>query len=656
MNVPDSRWNPDGSRRKPGVPEPAVALHPVAAPAFLPKAKRDFERCLEDGPLSPPSLRPRFRAPVAVTSTSATLMPGLGRGLPQQLCNRPMFPPSPPQSSSIQYHGTMMEAFTNAKHEQISKWLELAMQAARHSTLVAGLLTSVNSSTLIARLVEANAPSTLAQYLSKWAQWSSFSTCTGGSCYEPSVASLADFLVVHSRGKLGSAISWVKALRFVANRLELKILQESLRSEIVRAFCKNVNAVERRETAPLPLSFLVWLERQVLTTSHSAGHRLRCGMVLVCIWASLRWSDAQWSPPSHLHCDRHALIGTSVRTKVTSRSMPWAAFAPGFLTRPWTSPGWGQAWLCLVQQAVQRTSTVNPGFAPDFLVAHLGDDDHSPTFTAPLSRDAGILLLRRLLADCYSDVSPFSRPDLSLIGVHSAKVTLLSISKQLLLDEGLRREQGHHRAASGQSMSRLYGRDDIAGPLALQQKVVQAVAGGFRPLRPALRGAGPSLPDISVDVPPLDSSVSGAPTVIPRLADRAPLQLDRDTSSDSDEGADPPDVESRSAAPSAPWEIVNKDAPSTDLGEAEEYEFLYNSITQIVHLAKVCRPDHPACQFRSPASAGGEPLALRPGCSVRGALTLGSLQRVSSIPKGARLCLKRGCGKDPAVASLLSDC
>ena len=341
MNVPDSRWNPDGSRRKPGVPEPAPALRPLAAPPFVPKAKRDFERCFEDGPLSPPSLRPRFRAPVALTSTPAPLMIGLGRGLPEQFGNKPMFPPFPPQSSSVQYHGTMMEAFTNAKHEQISKWLELAMQAARHSTLVEGLLTSVNSSTLIARLVEANAPSTLAQYLSKWTQWSSFSTCTGGSCFEPSVALLADFLVVHSRGKLGSAISWVKALRFVANRLELKILQESLRSEIVRAFCKNVNAVERRETAPLPLSFLVWLERQVLNTSLSAGHRLRCGMVLVCIWASLRWSDAQWSPPSHLHSDRHALIGTSVRTKVTSRSMPWAAFAPGFLTRPWTNPGWG---------------------------------------------------------------------------------------------------------------------------------------------------------------------------------------------------------------------------------------------------------------------------------------------------------------------------
>ena len=655
MDVPDSRWNADGSRCKPGIPEPRQAVIPSAAPPFVPKAKRDFERSFDAGPLSPPSLRPRFRAPGTSSSTLETPVIGLGRGLPEQFGNHPVFPPFPPRSSSVQHLGTMLEAFTNAKHEQISKWLELAMQAARHSTLVAGLLTSVNSSTLIARLVEANAPSTLAQYLSKWAQWSSFSTCTGGSSFEPSVASLADFLVVHSRGKLGSAISWVKALRFVANRLELKILQESLRSEIVRAFCKNVNAVERRETAPLPLSFLIWLERQVLNTSLSSGHRLRCGMVLVCIWASLRWSDAQWSPPSHLHCDRHALIGTSVRTKVTSRSMPWAAFAPGFLTRPWTHPGWGPAWLCLVQQAVQRTSAVNPGFTPDFLVAHLGEDDHSPTFVAPLSRDAGIILLRRLLAECYSDVSPSARPDLSLIGVHSAKVTLLSISKQLLLDEGLRREQGHHRAALGQSMSRLYGRDDIAGPLALQQKVVQAVAGGFRPLRPALRGAGPSLPDIPVEVPPLDGNISGVSSVIPRLADRAPLQLDHDTSSDSDEGADPPEVESRSAAPSAPWELVNKDAPSTDLGVAEEYEFLYNSITQIVHLAKVCRPDHPACQFRSQASEGGELLALRPGCSVRGTLTLGSLQRTSSIPKGARLCLKRGCGKDPAVASLLSE-
>ena len=263
MDVPNSRWNPDGSRRKPGVPEPVSTVRPFAAPALAPKAKRSSQQCFEDVPPSPPSLRPRFRAPAASTSSSALQLNGLGLDEPEQLCIKPTFPPPPPQSNFVQYHGTMMEAFTNAKHEQVSKWLDLAMKAARHSTLVSGLMTSVNSSILIARLVEANAPSTLSQYLSKWTQWSSFSSCAGGSCYEPSVALLADFLIVHSKGKLGSAISWVKALRFVANRLELKILQESLRSEIVRAFCKNVNAVERRETAPLPLSFLVWLERQV---------------------------------------------------------------------------------------------------------------------------------------------------------------------------------------------------------------------------------------------------------------------------------------------------------------------------------------------------------------------------------------------------------
>ena len=53
-------------------------------------------------------------------------------------------------------------------------------------------------------------------------------------------------------------------------------------------------------------------------------------------------------------------------------------------------------------------------------------------------------------------------------------------------------------------MSRLYGRDDVAGPLSLQSSVVQAVAGGFRPLRPALRGGAPSLPDVFVAIPPLE--------------------------------------------------------------------------------------------------------------------------------------------------------
>ncbi|CAE6928966.1 atpB, partial [Symbiodinium sp. CCMP2456] len=120
----------------------------------------------------------------------------------------------------------------------------------------------------------------------------------------------------------------------------------------------------------------------------------------------------------------------------------------------------GQIWLCLVLEAVERTAVQRPGFKPDYLVAHLGTDDRAPVFMAPLSRGAGVLLIRELLQRCYAAVDPSERPDLSFIGVHSAKVTLLSIAKHLLLDESLRREQGHHRPMPGQAMSRLYGRDD----------------------------------------------------------------------------------------------------------------------------------------------------------------------------------------------------
>ena len=301
------------------------------------------------------------------------------------------------------------------------------------------------------RLVQANAPSTLSNYLGRWKQWQSFCDVQSVDSWSPSVSFMCDFLITHCKGQLGSAVGWLKALRFVSFRLEVPTLKSVLQSEAVRAFGKSVNIVQRRETAPFPLSFVIWLERQVLDASQTAAQRIRCGFLLVCVFASLRWSDAQWSPPSFLHCERQASLGTAVRTKTTSRSMPWGAWAPGFLARPQTAAGWGQIWLCLVQEAVVRTTSAKPGFRPDFLVADLGPDEREPVFTAPLNRSAGVVLIRQLLTRCYEHVEPAQRPDLSLIGVHSAKVTLLSIAKQLLLDESLRREQGHHRAPAGQA-------------------------------------------------------------------------------------------------------------------------------------------------------------------------------------------------------------
>ena len=650
-----SRWNADGSRLPPSSSRDAAEPVPRAAPLLLPRSKRlPADAPKLEGGCAPPSLRPRFTSSPLVALDSARVSSGSsGFGGP---CASGDFPPTLPPTNSVMRPGTMWEAFTNAKNAQIQLWLSIAAGAAAHSDVITSLLQSPNANMLLARLVQPYAPSTLAAYFGKWKQWAEFCEIQSFSAFEPTVVVAADFLALHCRGKLGSAIGWIKALRFMAKNLELPTLRACLQSEVVRSFGKSVNVVERRETAPLPLSFVLWLERQVVEVAGSTLHRLQCGMLLVLVFASLRWSDGQWSPPSHIHCSGSALLGMAARTKTTSRSMPWAAWAPGFLARPQTGPGWGQAWLCLLQEAVQRTAINRPEFVPDFFVAEFGSDPAAPVFQAPLARDSGILLIRRLLTDCYKTFPCEDRPDLSLIGVHSPKVTLLSMSKQLLLDENLRREQGHHRPAPGLAMSRLYGRDDVSGPLALQQKLVHAVASGFRPLRPSMRGARPPLPDVRITVPALEPMPATASPAIPKLLERGPLELERDSSSDScSEGETIPAVESQSALPASAWKVIDASSGGDEvqsLGEPEEFEFLYNPLTKIVHLAKACTADHPACQFR-PVVPSSTEVPLRPGCSIRGNLAIGALVRSAVIPKGARLCLKHGCGRDPALASLL---
>eukprot|EP00439_Symbiodinium_sp_Y106_P003868 s9793_g1.t1 len=185
-----------------------------------------------------------------------------------------------PPTNSVMRPGTMWEAFTNAKNAQIQLWLSIAAGAAAHSEVITSLLQSPNANMLLARLVQPYAPSTLAAM-------KPFTFVTRLNCeiqsfcaFEPTVVVAADFLALHCRGKLGSAIGWIKALRFMAKNLELPTLCACLQSEVVRSFGKSVNVVERRETAPLPLSFVLWLERQVVDVAGSTLHRLQCGMLL----------------------------------------------------------------------------------------------------------------------------------------------------------------------------------------------------------------------------------------------------------------------------------------------------------------------------------------------------------------------------------------
>ena len=575
----------------------------------------------------------------------------------------------------------MQEAFLNARNSQLDRWLGIARSARKDSDVVSELLRQPGGETHVVRLVVSYAPATLSAYFNCWDQWVSFCAVVSESPFSPSLRVLLDFLQVHARGTSQSAVGWIKGLRFVARRLEVLSLASALATSAVSSYARAAVATQRRETAPLPLSFVIWLEIQILDVNLSPARRLQCGAFLTCILASLRWSDALWSSPAKVHAVESAVLGCATRTKTTSRSMPWAALASGFTSRPVGSSGWGQVFVQLLQEAVHTTTSLHPNFEPDFLLSELGDDPWRPQLLGPLSRHRGILLLRSLLRDCYSSTPAEKRPDLDLIGVHSLKVTLLSVAKQLLLDENLRRQQGHHRSGSG-AMPELYGRDDIAGPLELQQQVVRAVAAGFRPLRPSARGSRPPLPDVPFTVPALAPAEPGGD--IPALSARPPAELDVDSSSDSADD-DPGSGLVRAAASSStsgtfdlvsfapdgapastcvPLPAVTSDeansssSPDPTLGaawqaaeDAEEFEFLFNPVSHVLHLAKTCDSSHPACQFRP--TQPGEP-SLRTGCGIRGCLAEGHLMRCSEVPAGSRLCLKHGCCREQSVQRALA--
>ena len=141
-------------------------------------------------------------------------------------------------------------------------------------------------------------------------------------------------------------------------------------------------------------------------------------------------------------------------------------FFPKTARRP---PG-ARCFLRCPNGLLKQRSVLIPSSSRIFVLADLGPDESSPLLLAPLSRNEGLILIRRLLLRCYSGTPAEKRPDLSLIGVHSLKVTFLSFSKQLLIEEPLRLLQGHHRG-SLRSMSELYGRDDVAAPLQVRRRL-----------------------------------------------------------------------------------------------------------------------------------------------------------------------------------------
>ena len=99
-------------------------------------------------------------------------------------------------------------------------------------------------------------------------------------------------------------------------------LLSSLQSPLVRSFLSATNSSERRESLPLPLSFVAWLERQVMLAATPAYDVLvqarlnRLRHRLICLWVRFlphllrRWLKKRllWIP----YCSRARLYRACV--------------------------------------------------------------------------------------------------------------------------------------------------------------------------------------------------------------------------------------------------------------------------------------------------------------------------------------------------------
>ena len=72
---------------------------------------------------------------------------------------------------------------------------------------------------------------------------------------------------------------------------------------------------------------------------------------------------------------------------------------------------------------------------------------------------------------------------------------MLAWSAQLDVDSAKRARQGHHQ---NERTVILYGRDDVSLALKLQEQVLRALRGGWRPMRAQLRGAAPPAAELDV--------------------------------------------------------------------------------------------------------------------------------------------------------------
>ena len=251
------------------------------------------------------------------------------------------------------------------------------------------------------------------------------------------------------------ATNTIKAIRWLAKTLELSW---PLGSPMFRVF-DAARDRQRRESLPLPLGFLVFLERLLRDEQAETAMRIVAGAFLVMVGASLRFSDVTHVKWNELSMDTLDLRGIVCRTKMARSDMPFAVAGDGMLgVVDCQGRAWPAVFLMLMSSVWQEArDCLGAGYVPDVLLFTCAE-------FRPWSYAQALKILRDLLAQHMPQCADVAMMSYTL---HSCKATYLSYMSQCNLGRTDRRLQGHHRSGAVE----LYARDDTFGALRAQREV-----------------------------------------------------------------------------------------------------------------------------------------------------------------------------------------
>ena len=494
------------------------------------------------------------------------------------------------------------------------------------------------------------------------------SACSSSTPLAPASSILPDWLLQNS-SRQGLASGPWKALSWMSRVAGLPALQQARNTAVAKAFLHASNPQPRREALPFSLSFVCWLERRVMSADSSLADKYAAGCLHCAIWGSLRWADALWVAPSSIQVQLEQAAWLGYRPELRRPRRVCTGVLLGLTGS--SSACWGLSFWSALSQILHQSRRADPDRIFDFLPALLSGSASAPTLLSPMHRPDAIPWIRSLLQEHWSSVSSLPLPAAyALVGVHSAKATLLFWARQLNLSESLRRIQGSQAGGVGVVCSPLWSgryRSHAPAPAGHPQ------AHPFWVSASSATGLW-AVPDFRVDfaasvigsqLPSGLASSAGSESDLPGWDVIAHVDSSQDADQFSDQSPSPPPSPASKSDPddehlSLPWlrddpealeveQVAVRKARRTrwDLSgdPVSKPPWLFNHRSGVLHAAVAALPGSERSVL---VHWEGQQVPLRPACGAA-VHQLGSESACQSVPVGCTLCLRKVCA---AVFSL----